>query len=212
MLVCDCKNKFLKFVYKPHGHVHTGGLDLIENISLRNIMKMGAKFRETPPYNKHKLTHLYQDAIEKLTNKIDCFAKSKSNIFFSWKDSITRNIEKTLKCLPNTLKSSHMLDKPEVCKYINFLHDRFVIVPVDKASNNFVIVCKKYLDVIKNELGISNDGKISGNRFTSQYIRKLRIYTNSMSRNFWIHLVWSYSTITNIYLYSAGFKTTEILI
>ena len=60
LLACDWKEKCPEFVYKPHGHVHTGDLDLVENISLRNIMKMGAKFRETPPRNKHKLTHLYR--------------------------------------------------------------------------------------------------------------------------------------------------------
>ena len=60
LLACDCKDKFLKFVYRPHGHVHTGDLDLVENISLCNIMKMGAKFRGTPPCNKHRLTHLYR--------------------------------------------------------------------------------------------------------------------------------------------------------
>ena len=49
-------------------------------------------------------------------------------------------------------------------KYIDFLHDRFVTVPVDKVSNNVGIVWNKFhLDVIKNELGISNDGKIIGN-------------------------------------------------
>ena len=54
---------------------------------------MGAKFIETPPCNKHKLTHLYRDAIEKLTNKVARFAKSKSIIFDSWKDRITRDID-----------------------------------------------------------------------------------------------------------------------
>ena len=40
-----------------------------------------------------------------------------------------------------------------------------MIVPVDKASNNFGIVCKFfYLDVIKNLLGISKNGKIIGNK------------------------------------------------
>ena len=93
-------------------------------------MKMGAKLRETTPCYKHKLIHLYQDAIEKLANKVAGFAKSKSILFDSWKDSITRDIDKALRCLPNTLKSSHVLDKPEVCKYVSFLHDIFVIVPV----------------------------------------------------------------------------------
>ena len=34
------------------------------------------------------------------------------------------------------------MDRPEVRQYINYLHDRFVIVPMDKASNNFDIVYK----------------------------------------------------------------------
>ena len=77
---------------------------------------MGAQFRETPPCNKRKLTHLYRDAIEKLTNKVARFAKSKNITFDSWKDSITQDIVKALKSLPDSFKSSCVLDKPEVCK------------------------------------------------------------------------------------------------
>ena len=36
------------------------------------------------------------------------------------------------------IESSFIMDRPEVRQYINYLHDRFVIVPVDKASNNLV--------------------------------------------------------------------------
>ena len=40
-----------------------------------------------------------------------------------------------------------------------------MIVPVDKASNNFGIVGKKfYLEVIQKELGISYSGNIFGNK------------------------------------------------
>ena len=42
------------------------------------------------------------------------------------------------------------MGQPEVRKYINYFHDRFVVVPVAKASNKFGIMCKSfYLDVIK---------------------------------------------------------------
>ena len=41
------------------------------------------------------------------------------------------------------------MDRPEKRQYINYLHNRFVIIPVDKAINNFGIVCKSfYLDAI----------------------------------------------------------------
>ena len=90
--------------------------------------------------------------------------KRKIIIFDSWKRSIIQENDKVLKSLPITFESSLIMDRPEVRQYIKYLHDRFVIVPVDKANNNFGIVCKSfYLDVIKNELGISDDGDIIGN-------------------------------------------------
>ena len=73
----------------------------------------------------------------------------------------------------------YLHNRPEVRQYINYLHDRFVIVPVDKAGNNFGIVCKSfYLDVIKNELGISDDGNIIGNTVYKPIYQKVNdIYT-----------------------------------
>jgi hypothetical protein len=32
----------------------------------------------------------------------------------------------------------------DISIYLNTLHDRFVIVPVDKAANNYAVICKKY--------------------------------------------------------------------
>ena len=69
-----------------------------------------------------------------------------------------------------------------MCKDINFFLDRFVIVPVDKASNNFGILCKKfYLDTIKNELGIFNDGRMIGNKVCKPVYQ--HISTHFMSIN-----------------------------
>ena len=146
-------------------------MELIGNVPLRNIRKMGAKFRETPPCKKNKLTYLYQKAIEELTRKFI--------IFDSWKHNIIQEIDNVLKSLPITFEPSFIMDRPEVRQYINYLHDRFVIVPVDKASNNFAIVCKSfYLDVIKNELGISDDGNIIGNTVYKPVYQKVNdIYT-----------------------------------
>ena len=41
------------------------------------------------------------------------------------------------------------------------LHNKYVLVPADKASNNIIIVCKKYYtEVIRNELA-GRSGKAS---------------------------------------------------
>ena len=94
-------------------------------------MKKGAKFRETPSCSKYKLDHLYQDAIDKLTIKLARHSISKSGIFYHWKNIILQEIKLILKQLPSKFPSSQILNRPEVIKYIQYLHDRFVIVPVD---------------------------------------------------------------------------------
>ena len=116
-----------------------------------------------------------------LFKKVARSTKMKVIIFNSWKQNIIQEIDKVLKLksLPLTFESSFIMDRPEVRQYINYLHDRFVIVPVDKASNNFAIVCKSFhLDVIKNELGISDDGNIIGNTVYKPIYQKVNdIYT-----------------------------------
>ena len=54
-LRCDCQTQYSDFVYKPHGHVHTGCLDIIDCPPLREIMKKGAKYRLKPAIGKVKL-------------------------------------------------------------------------------------------------------------------------------------------------------------
>ena len=61
-------------------------------------------------------------------------------IFDSWKRSIIKEIDKVSTSLPITFESSFIMDRPEIRQCMNYLHDRFMIVPVNKASNNFVIV------------------------------------------------------------------------
>ena len=56
------------------------------------------------------------------------------------------------------------LKQPNVSKYLEELHKRFIITNIDKAGNNFGVVCKKYyIDVLKKELGVNNVSDIKGN-------------------------------------------------
>ena len=49
-------------------------------------------------------------------------------------------------------------------EYLNELQNRFVIVPVDKASRNFAFICKSYyIKVLMQELGVKSFTNISGN-------------------------------------------------
>ena len=49
-----------------------------------------------------------------------------------------------------------LLDQPDVKDTLYKLHANYVLVPADKAANNVIIVCKKYIDTLVKELGINN--------------------------------------------------------
>jgi hypothetical protein len=52
-------------------------------------------------------------------------------------------------------RSTSIFKDPNVGKHLSLLHDKYVIVSVDKAPNN--IVCKShYIDCLIKELGIDN--------------------------------------------------------
>ena len=48
---------------------------------------------------------------------------------------------------------NNTLSKPNIKNYLASLHEKYVLVPVDKAANNVAVVCKKfYLQVLSNEV------------------------------------------------------------
>ena len=49
-----------------------------------------------------------------------------------------------------------VLDQPDVKDTLHKLHANYVLVPADKAANNVIIVCKKYIDTLVKELGINS--------------------------------------------------------
>ena len=69
---------------------------------------------------------------------------------------------KISECIVNkisTLKRKNVNHKVQVLKnrthleYLEKFHQKYVLVPTDKVSNNIIVVCKKfYVDVIVNEL------------------------------------------------------------
>ena len=142
---CDCKDKYAEFIYEPHGHVHTGQLSIIKNTDLRQVMSKGAKFRVTPSVQKAKIISTIKDSILKLKRKYASKCRIKEVCFDLWFDRILQCVDNCSKSINNLhLESNDIFNLPEVVEYVHTLHNRFVIVPVDKASNNFAIICKTF--------------------------------------------------------------------
>ena len=69
-------------------------------------------------------------------------------------DGLKRNIP-LLKYSVNTRHESILCD-PEFVRELTRLHKNFVIVPVDKASNNYTFVCKRfYISILIEELDLT---------------------------------------------------------
>ena len=60
------------------------------------------------------------------------------------------------------------------------LHDNFVLVPADKASNNIVFVCKNYYnECLLNEIGITSTSV--NTTYTRPNLTKDKILQNHLS-------------------------------
>ena len=54
-------------------------------------------------------------------------------------------------------KATSLFKDLDVAEILSTIHDRYVVVPADKATNNIVLICKKqYIDCLKIELGLDS--------------------------------------------------------
>ena len=59
-------------------------------------------------------------------------------------------------CATMSTRCKSVFDNPEFAAELVDLHDNYVIVPADKASNNIVFVCKTYyINCLREELGLN---------------------------------------------------------
>ena len=83
-----------------------------------------------------------------------------------WEQILKRSINNKIRAVQssNTLEQfRYGIDASLLDKQIHIIQNHFVITPVDKASNNFAIICKKnFISKIKEELGIRG-GRVESN-------------------------------------------------
>ena len=150
---CVCENSRFKDVF--HNHIVTGSLDIIDNEEIKNIFKFGSNYRLVPKLNVNKIM---EDINNKLNNYISSMSyklKLHFGHFLEWKTqfvhAIRNKMSVTPNCYPVTINFNQFKSK------VKELQNKFVIVPVDKASNNFGFICKRYYaQILMNEIDSSN--------------------------------------------------------
>ena len=153
---CDCTSS--KFCDPHHKHIVTGDLRIIENQKLRWLFSKGPNYREAKPFNLKKSKESIISSLDETIVKLSDRYKINNELFTNWKDKILQKVDTRIASLRNKtspLSSKPVLKDPTTVAYLENLHKKFVIVPIDKASNNVAIVCKRfYITSILDELGI----------------------------------------------------------
>ena len=76
-----------------------------------------------------------------------------------WIKSIAVVLKRRIRRLKHSVNTRHesIFSDPDVVRELSRLHENFVIVPADKASNNFTFVCKRhYVRILAEELGLNS--------------------------------------------------------
>ena len=83
------------------------------------------------------------------------------NILSEWTKTVRNLVKRRVYILHNSMATRYrsVFNDTDVSATLSDIHDKFVVVPADKASNNVVFVCKKYyIQCLINELGIAAGG------------------------------------------------------
>ena len=155
---CNCLES--NFCDPHHKHIITGDLRIVQNSKLRKLLTKGPNYREPRTLNFHKCKSAITSGLDECIDNLSSKYKIDSSNFQAWKNLILQKVEdkiQFLKARKTIIPTKPVLSDPEVLTYLEELQRHFVIVPIDKASNNFAFICKKYyVSIILKEVGLSD--------------------------------------------------------
>ena len=132
----------------------------MEDPELTLIFKYGSKFRLTPRFDVNKIKNDIKKSVNEYIDKLSYKLHVHSGYFSEWKTLlfylINSKIEQTVNIFPSTTNLTVFKNK------LKNIQDKFVIMPVDKAGNNFGFICKKYYaEVLQSEITNSDTFELS---------------------------------------------------
>ena len=98
------------------------------------------------------------DSVEKYARRWAKKEDVEVDTLSGWVKSVMSLINNRVSVLSRTMSRRHesVVDDPDVVAELAEIHEKFVVVPADKASNNIVFVCKThYIKCFMEELGMS---------------------------------------------------------
>ena len=150
----DCTCERNTFKYNLTGHVINGDLNIVDNISLRNVFVNGPKFREPQSINWKFNFKILMDSVEDYAGHWARRKGEELDILSEWVRAVRSLIQVRIhkfKRSMNTHAKSVFKD-PSVPRHLSEVHDKYVVFPADKAPYNIVFLSKShYIDCLIKE-------------------------------------------------------------
>ena len=126
------------------------------------IFKYGSKFRLTPRLDTDKIVNDIRNSVNEYIDKLSYKLHVHNGYFSEWKalllSLINSKIAQTVNIFPSTTNMVVFKNK------LKNIQDKYVIMPVDKANNNFGFICKRYYaEVLQYEIINNNTFELSTN-------------------------------------------------
>ena len=144
-LPCKCNNS--PYTDQHHGHIMTGNLSLIKNNRLRALFSKGPKYREPKSVDWDKARECIRSGVKSCA--VSWCQKHKKNeaLLMDWVNSVMEQVDRRIAVL-QSLENSRMelptLKDPVCLKALQQLQSDYVIAPIDKATGNVAIICKRH--------------------------------------------------------------------
>ena len=199
ILPCECHQS--PFLNHDHNHIITGNLEIVTDSKLRNLIAKGPKFREPGQFS-------YEKAKDEILKGIDNCIKSWSNktgitldVFRDWKEKIKLKIDDRISVLAqNTQQNFPALKDKNAKKCLSELQEKYVIVPIDKASNNVAFICKRfYALMLCKELGITGLGSSTYTQVNQNLDEVIKHHCSKLKEHFNLTVDDNMQTLPDIY-------------
>lgn len=184
---CACSSS--EFKYDPCDHVVTGDLSIVRNKKLRDLLRKGPKYREPRSFTWHKNFNIIMNSCEEYARRWAKREEVELDTLSEWIKSIRRLLKRRIHKLKPSVRTrfESVFRDPDVAKELSLLHENYVIVPADKASNNWVFVCKShYVNCLKEEIGFNSSPGNQTYKLTQFSIREVLDNHKSVLHSFGI--------------------------
>ena len=157
---CFCNEFNRCYIENDFGHIISGDLGIVNNEKLKNILSKGPKYRAPAEINWTKAREEIKSALNEFLEIISNDKGLDKSHFSEWLSTILSQVDNKITTLNNKIKTKHIksvFKDQGVKNQLILLKEKFVIVPIDKATNNIAFICKHfYAKILVKEFSFPN--------------------------------------------------------